>query len=124
MIRLHVSQVSLLEEICDKCPERIAQQGFVVLVPDLYRGELCDTAREASHHMTDLDWLDAARDVQSAVDFLKSTLKCHKVGVVGFCVGGALVIIVARLEQSLIATYQRQPKYCWFRRRYLLLRRA
>lgn len=39
--------------------------------------------------MHGLDWQGAFQDIQGAVDYLKST-GCEKVGIVGFCMGGAL----------------------------------
>ena len=39
---------------------RIAKEGYRVLVPDLYKGELGVDVEEAHHLMSNLDW-DAAR---------------------------------------------------------------
>ena len=51
-------------------------------------------ANEANHLMSSLDWMGAVKDVQAAVDHLKS-LGVEKIGVVGFCMGGALTIASA-----------------------------
>ncbi len=75
--------------------DRMAQAGFTALVPDLYKGTSTVEAEEAHHLMTALNFADAAsQDVRGAVQHLK-TLKTAsgKVGVTGFCMGGALTIL-------------------------------
>lgn len=79
--------------------ERLAGAGFTALVPDLYRGKSTVEAEEAHHLMTGLDFGDAAsNDVRGAVQFLKG-LKAGsgKVGVTGYCMGGALTILSSML---------------------------
>lgn len=78
----------LEQEILEKGVE-YSKQGFKTLVPDLYRGKVAKDSEEAGHLMNGLDWEGAFQDIQGAVDYLKST-GCEKVGVVGFCMGGAL----------------------------------
>jgi len=79
--------------------ERFAGAGFTALVPDLYRGKSTVQAEEAHHLMTGLDFGDAAaQDVRGAVQFLKARhIGRGKVGVTGFCMGGALTILSATL---------------------------
>ena len=70
--------------------DRLADEDFRVLVPDLYRGRLAADADEANHMMGDLDWPDALhQDVQGAVNHLLTT-GSPQVAVLGFCMGGAL----------------------------------
>jgi carboxymethylenebutenolidase len=74
--------------------DRLANLGYKALVPDLFRGTVTLDAAEASHLMSDLDFVDAARnDVAGAVKHLKQD--SEKVGVVGFCMGGALAVLTA-----------------------------
>ncbi|WP_423597330.1 dienelactone hydrolase family protein [Roseateles sp. MS654] len=73
--------------------ERLASAGITTLAPDLYRGRLAADADEASHMMNGLDFADATtQDLQGALDHLREHLGCGKVGVMGFCMGGALTI--------------------------------
>jgi len=61
-------------------------------VPDLYRGKSTVEAEEASHLMGALNFGDAAaQDVRGAVQYLKG--RCPKVGVTGYCMGGALTVL-------------------------------
>jgi carboxymethylenebutenolidase len=72
--------------------DRLAHAGYVALVPDLYRGRSTVEAEEAHHLMTGLNFGDAAaQDVRGAVQHLKA--RCPKVGVTGFCMGGALTVL-------------------------------
>ncbi|MBU3693670.1 MAG: dienelactone hydrolase family protein [Rhodocyclaceae bacterium] len=74
---------------------RLAAAGYRVLVPDLYRGQLGVDAEEASHLMQGLDFTDAAsQDIRGAVQHLKASGSA-KVGVTGFCMGGALTVLSA-----------------------------
>jgi carboxymethylenebutenolidase len=63
----------------------------LAITPDLYRGKVVVVPDEAKHMMTSLDWQKAVEDIQHACEYLKSK-GCKKIGVVGFCMGGALVI--------------------------------
>ena len=72
--------------------DRFAAAGYTALVPDLYRGKSTLAAEEAHHLMTNLNFADAAsQDVRGAVLFLKG--RTAKVGVTGFCMGGALTVL-------------------------------
>jgi carboxymethylenebutenolidase len=75
--------------------DRLAGAGYRALVPDLYRGKVALEANEAEHLMNDLDFGDAAgQDVRGAVQYLKAS-GSTKVGVTGFCMGGALTLLSA-----------------------------
>lgn len=75
--------------------DRYAEQGYRALVPDLYRGRSTVEAAEAEHLMTNLNFGDAAgQDVRGAVQYLKAGGSA-KVGVTGFCMGGALTLLAA-----------------------------
>jgi carboxymethylenebutenolidase len=74
--------------------DRLASQGYRALVPDLYKGKVTLDAAEAKHLMTNLNFSDAAtQDVRGAAQYLKQS--SGKVGVVGFCMGGALTVLAA-----------------------------
>lgn len=72
--------------------DRLATAGYRALVPDLYRGKSTVEAEEAHHLMTQLNFADAAsQDIMGAVQFMKE--RSNKVGVTGFCMGGALTLL-------------------------------
>ena len=74
---------------------RLSKQGYVALAPDLYHGKSTVEEAEAKHLMSDLDWSLAVREITAAVTFLREQ-GCTKVGVVGFCMGGALAVLAAK----------------------------
>jgi len=86
----------LVPHIVDVC-DRFAAEGFVALAPDLYRGETTTEPDEAGKFMMALDLDRAGRDLAGAVDFLidHPAVTTHTVGVVGFCMGGGLALVVA-----------------------------
>ena len=74
--------------------DKLAKAGYRAIVPDLYRGKTALDAKEANHLMTGLNFGDAAgQDVRGAVQYLKQS--SPKVGVTGFCMGGALTVLSA-----------------------------
>ncbi len=95
-----------------KTGDRLAAEGFRALVPDLFRGKIAADANEASHLMSGLNFGDAAsQDIRGAIQFLKQSSK--KVGAIGFCMGGALVIIAGALVPGLdagVCFYGMPPK--------------
>lgn len=75
--------------------DKMAKAGYRALVPDLYRGKQAVDAKEANHLMTGLNFGDAAgQDIRGAVQYLKKSGGA-KVGVTGFCMGGALTVLSA-----------------------------
>ena len=75
--------------------DKLAAAGYRALVPDLYRGKVALQAHEAEHLMKGLNFGEAAgEDVRGAVQYLKASGSA-KVGVTGFCMGGALTVLAA-----------------------------
>src|SRR5882762_8684416 len=79
--------------------DRLAAEGFVALAPDLYHGELAahDEMDKAGHLMSSLPPDRAARDMGGAVDYLlgRDDTSGAAVGVIGFCMGGMLTLLLA-----------------------------
>jgi carboxymethylenebutenolidase len=80
----------LNDHICGVA-DRLAAEGYSVLAPDLYRGRKTTLADEANHLMGSLDFIDATKqDISACVAHLAQG--GTKVGVMGFCMGGALTV--------------------------------
>ena len=79
--------------------DRLAAAGFMALVPDLYHGEVAghDEMDRAAHLMQSMPADRAGRDMSGAVDFLAALddVTGDGIGVVGFCMGGMLSLIIA-----------------------------
>ncbi|MGG6242219.1 dienelactone hydrolase family protein [Nodosilinea sp. AN01ver1] len=87
--------------------DQLTQQGYRVLVPDLYKGEVTVEAAEAEHLMNDLDFGDAAtQNIRGAVQHLKAD--SPKVAVLGYCMGGALTVLAA------VYVPEADVAVCWY----------
>jgi carboxymethylenebutenolidase len=88
-----------IEDVCD----RFAAAGFVALAPDLYRGKKTSEPDEAGKEMMALQLDRAAQDMSGAVDALKARSSGARVGVVGFCMGGGLALVLATQRPDAVA---------------------
>jgi carboxymethylenebutenolidase len=83
---------------------RMANEGFLVLAPDLYHGKVTKDATEAAKLMAELDTLGAVKEIDGAVRYLAKHPRSNgKVGVMGFCMGGALSLASACHVEGLSA---------------------
>src|SRR5262245_27702142 len=80
----------------ERIADRFAEEGFVALAPDLYHGERAATPDQAGKMMMALRIEEAAKDITGAVDRNgKEAKRTGGIGVVGFCMGGALALYAA-----------------------------
>ncbi len=93
--------------------DRFAGEGYAALAPDLYHGKLTRSPDEAGRLLMALNVGEAEADLRGAVAHLRQ-LTGHGVGIVGFCMGGALSLFAACKSGSAIAAcvvfYGRHPK--------------
>ncbi|MFI5042776.1 MAG: dienelactone hydrolase family protein, partial [Acidimicrobiales bacterium] len=75
--------------------DRFAHEGFVALAPDLYHGKKTTEPDEAGKLMMTLNMEQAAKDLSGSVDELLKHSSTDTVGVVGFCMGGGLALLLA-----------------------------
>jgi carboxymethylenebutenolidase len=80
-----------IEDIAD----RFAAAGYLALAPDLYHGKSTVDAEEASHLMHGLDWARAIEEMAAAATYLRTEQHVSRVGIVGFCMGGAAAMLAA-----------------------------
>ena len=86
------------KETCD----RLAEQGFTVLAPDLRDSQIATTIDEAKALMEKSDGQLVGDTVMAAKDHLRG-LTNGKIGVVGFSMGGAWALITAAYKPEQIA---------------------
>ena len=88
-----------IKEICD----RLANEGFVALAPDLYHGKAAAEPDEAQKLMMGLEMDRAAKDMSGAVDYLLGldAATGDKVGCVGYCMGGGLSLYLASMKSQI-----------------------
>ncbi len=82
--------------------DRLAEEGFVALAPDLYRGDHAEHTEmdKAQELMQALPPDRAARDMAGAIEYLigHESVSGESVGVIGFCMGGMLTLMIAALQ--------------------------
>lgn len=95
----HVGAVLVLQEywgvnghIKGLC-ERLAGEGFLALAPDLYDGKVTTTAEESWAMLESFDFARGVDHIAGAKVALEKHPRANgKVGVLGFCMGGALAL--------------------------------
>jgi carboxymethylenebutenolidase len=87
------------KQVCD----RLAEQGFVVLAPDLYQGRIAKTIDEAKALMEQRDSELMGDTVKAAKDYLVSLRADKPIGVVGFSMGASWSLDVASNEKDVAA---------------------
>ena len=100
-----------------KKAQKLAESGFRVLVPDIYKGKIGVTAEEASHLMDELDFPKAIQEICTIAKWAKVT-GASAVGVTGFCMGGALALCALQACDDIAAGapfygYAPQPGGCF-----------
>ncbi len=83
--------------------DRFAAEGFVALAPDLYHGETTTEPDGAGKLMMALNMDEASKDMSGAIDELQRRTSRIKVGVVGFCMGGGLALVVSCKRPDAVA---------------------
>jgi carboxymethylenebutenolidase len=92
----------LVDHIKDVC-DRFADEGFVALAPDMYHGKTTKSPDEAGKLMMALRIDQAEKDLRAAVDYLLTldSTTSKQLGVIGFCMGGALALFTATKNQNI-----------------------
>lgn len=89
-----------------KMADRLADNGFVALAPDLYHGELAEHTEmdKAGELMNSLPPERAAADMSGAVDHLLGldATTSSGIGAVGFCMGGMLTFHLAASRPDVV----------------------
>jgi carboxymethylenebutenolidase len=89
-----------LDEHMADIVDRFAAEGFVTLAPDLFGGTVAHDSDEAGKLLEALPVDRAARDLAGSVDYLLAddSVTSSTVGVVGYCMGGGFVLLLAANE--------------------------
>ncbi len=92
-----------LNEHIKEVTRRFADAGFVALAPDLYHGVVTSEPDEARKQVMELDMAAAIEEIRAAVDYLlaQDYVSGDKAGIVGFCMGGRLVLQTSLVAENL-----------------------
>jgi len=74
---------------------RYANEGYICVAPDLFRGKLAKDSTEAAQLMQGLAIEDGLGIIQAAIAETKRTHNVQKFGITGFCMGGTFALRAA-----------------------------
>jgi carboxymethylenebutenolidase len=111
-----------LNEFTRRVASELASEGYVVVVPDYYRGHgLADPENyadftEVMQFIDELDFGQGTHDVMAAVDYARDLpdVDGARVAVWGYCTGGTLALMAASLDRRLAAAvlfFPSQPTF-------------
>ncbi len=83
--------------------DRFAAAGFTALAPDLYHGESTTEPDGAGKLMMALNVDQAVKDMSGAISLLQERSGNEHIGVVGFCMGGGLALVIAAKRPDAVA---------------------
>ncbi len=85
--------------------ERLANNGFVGVVPDLFhRGPLVVTRDELERRRRQMQNVDIIADVNAAIDHLnQQSFIADRIGIMGFCMGGRVAYMMASRNRDIRA---------------------
>jgi len=91
-----------LDDHIKSIAERFARIGYVAIAPDLYRGQVAKEPSDAQRLVMSVQLPVALQDVQGAVDHVNAldNVSPKKVGVIGFCWGGGLAMMMSYKGQG------------------------
>ena len=74
---------------------RFANEGYLCIAPDLFRGKTASNTEEASKLMNGLAIEDGIETINEAISEAKIKYQAQKFGVIGFCMGGTFALRAA-----------------------------
>ena len=74
---------------------RYANEGYLCIAPDLYRGEVAKDTEEASKLMHGLAIEDGLETIREALAEVKRAYQVQKIGINGYCMGGIFALRAA-----------------------------
>ncbi|HVE55289.1 MAG TPA: dienelactone hydrolase family protein [Pyrinomonadaceae bacterium] len=75
--------------------QRYADEGFLAIAPDLYRGRLATNPQEAGAMMQSLKIEDGLDTIKNAIDAARAKYGTAHFGITGFCMGGTYALRAA-----------------------------
>ncbi len=100
-----VQEVWGIEPHVRELAQRLALEGFVVLVPDLFHGKIATEFEDARKIAMDTfnNMERALQECQGALDYLKALpyVQPKKLGIMGFCMGGRISYLMASRSADL-----------------------
>jgi len=85
--------------------QRMAKEGYVAIVPDLYHGKVADTPEMAHELVRGLEDTRVFSELDAAAAWARVQPRSHgqRIGILGFCVGGGITLRYALHNPNLAA---------------------
>ncbi len=74
---------------------RYANEGYLCIAPDLYRGKVARNTEEAAKLMQDLAIEDGLETIRETIAETKRAYNVQKLGITGYCMGGTFALRAA-----------------------------
>lgn len=74
---------------------RYADEGFIAIAPDLYRGKLATNPQEAGKYMQELQIEDGLATIDEAIKTASEKYGKKEFGITGYCMGGTYALQAA-----------------------------
>lgn len=74
---------------------RYANEGYLCVAPDLFRGKLAKDSEEAAELMHSLSNEDGLETIREAIAEVKAKYHVQKIGITGYCMGGTFALRAA-----------------------------
>jgi carboxymethylenebutenolidase len=74
---------------------RYANEGYLCIAPDLYRGRVAKNTEEAAKLMHDLAIEDGLETIRETIAEAKRAYNVQKIGITGYCMGGTFALRAA-----------------------------
>jgi carboxymethylenebutenolidase len=111
-----------INDFTRRVASELASEGYVVIVPDYYRGEGLKNPEsytdftEVMEFIEDLDFAQGTHDVLAAIEYARGRpdVDPDRVGVWGYCTGSTLAMLSASLDRRLAAAvlfFPSQPSF-------------
>ena len=84
-----------LNDYMKSVTDRYAEEGFVAIAPDLYRGKIANNPDEASEMMGALEISDGLDTIKNAMDAAAAKYGFSSFGITGYCMGGTFALQAA-----------------------------
>ena len=109
-----------VDEFVQHTTRRLAAAGYVAAAPDLYHRDGPDCKDDIVTRRSRLSDRRVISDVDATVGFLRGhdAVEGHRVGIIGFCMGGRLVYLMAAVNpvfQAAVAYYPGNAFRAWGR---------
>lgn len=83
---------------------RYADEGFICIAPDLFRGTVTKDKKEATQLMNNLEIEDGLDTIKNAIAAAREKHEIERFGITGFCMGGTFAFqAICHLEEGLSA---------------------